>query len=201
MKHLTESTIDESLDGALPLARQQAVAVHLNQCPACRSRLEDLRRVADSLAALPDEPFTRDLAPAVLSALPAKRPALAWRLALGAQVGLALGLVALAVRRSGPVVRALLDAAVRPVLSLPHLAPRWSRLPALRLPSLSLPAFHMPAWHLPAFHLPQVGLTGLDLAPPHLVLLASAAAALFVVGNSILLGSPSRPRAPRRNRK
>jgi anti-sigma factor RsiW len=187
MKHLTESALNEYLDRALPAARQQAAAAHLDQCSACRSRLADLRRVAASLAALPDRALPGNLAPGVLSALPARRLALGWKLAMAVQAGLAIGLVILAVQLSAPTLRPLVEAGLRPALGLA----------ALRPPLLSLPAIRWSPLDLAPIHLPRIGAAGLDLSALNVIFLGVTAAALFLVGNGLLLGFPSRFRASR----
>jgi anti-sigma factor RsiW len=92
--HLDEVTLNEWLDDALPARERGDADAHLAACPHCAGRLAELRAVFIHLAALPEAPLARDLAPAVLARLPAPpKPAFGprWRWALALQATLALG--------------------------------------------------------------------------------------------------------------
>jgi hypothetical protein len=181
MRHLGESILNGYLDDTLRPAEQLAASVHLDGCPACRSRLESLRSLARTLAGLPEEPLRRDLARAVLSALPRTKPAAGWRLAAAAAAGLALGLLMV---RSGQVDR-----------SVQALA-RLAAPPGLEIPTLQLPELALPQFQLPAIRLPDLALPRLEAPNAQLLVLAASAAALGVVGNALLL-RPRRPSARR----
>ena len=76
---MTDTFVDrlsEYLDGELSPADRAAVDAHLAQCAACRSTLDDLRRVVARAAAVEDMPPDRDLWPGVaarISAVPETR--------------------------------------------------------------------------------------------------------------------------------
>ena len=163
MKHLTESQLNETLDGELEAGIRQAFETHLAGCAACRQALDELRRLDARLAALPEEPLLEDLSARVLERLPRRRSALAWKLALAAQAGFALGLFLLAA------------ANLLPQVEIPRF---WALLP-FSLPVLKLPEIELPALALPAFRLQPSTI--------QLAFLAASALLLWGVGNAILL--------------
>ncbi|PYO97928.1 MAG: hypothetical protein DMD60_05580 [Gemmatimonadetes bacterium] len=57
--------LSEYLDGELAPAEQTALEAHLASCDACRTTLEELRRVVTNARALDDRPPAADLWPAV----------------------------------------------------------------------------------------------------------------------------------------
>ncbi|PYP44031.1 MAG: hypothetical protein DMD50_15680 [Gemmatimonadetes bacterium] len=72
--------LSEYLDGEVTPAEQTALEAHLASCDACRTTLEELRRVVTNARALDDRPPTADLWPSVaarigLSARAKARPA------------------------------------------------------------------------------------------------------------------------------
>ena len=72
--------LSEYLDGELAPAEQTALEAHLPSCDACRTTLDELRRVVTNARALDDRPPAADLWPAVagrigLSARARTRPA------------------------------------------------------------------------------------------------------------------------------
>ncbi len=72
--------LSEYLDGEVTPAEQAALEAHLASCDACRTTLEELRRVVTNARALDDRPPTADLWPSVaarigLSARANARPA------------------------------------------------------------------------------------------------------------------------------
>jgi anti-sigma factor RsiW len=56
--HLTESVLHDFADGVLDAAAQAEAASHVGDCAACRARVDAVRRLQQSLRALP-----RDIAP------------------------------------------------------------------------------------------------------------------------------------------
>lgn len=115
--HLDEITLNEWLDDALPALEHTAAAAHLAACPHCAGRLAELRAVLARLDSLPEAPLARDLAPAVLSRLPARpapsAPAFAggwpWALALQAALAAALLLIAAPAAEVPPIAAAAAD--------------------------------------------------------------------------------------------
>src|SRR5438552_2880402 len=57
--------LSEYLDGEVTPAEQTALEAHLASCDACRTTLEELRRVVTNARALDDRPPTADLWPSV----------------------------------------------------------------------------------------------------------------------------------------
>jgi hypothetical protein len=96
--HLTDDLLNEYLDEALPADAHAGATAHLAGCPECAARLESLRALFATLAALPEAPLPRDLSAGVLSRLPQSQPemlpALNWVFA--AQAIAAIGLLAIA---------------------------------------------------------------------------------------------------------
>ncbi|MCC7361645.1 MAG: hypothetical protein IT317_19330 [Anaerolineales bacterium] len=191
--HLTDETLNEYLDEALPAAQAAGVAAHVSACVTCAARLRARRALFAELDGLPEAPIAHSLTPGVLAALPrqaamrnsahGRRPALRW-LAL-AEVAAALALLALA----WPIIGALLAEA-------PTLAAEW----LARLPTLTtidwlaaaqgwLAALKPPA---PSNWLP------IGLGPLTLGLAVAAAAAVWLVGNAVMLRRSVSLR-PRRN--
>ncbi len=122
-EHLADAELNEYLDGALAAEQRAAAAGHLAQCLACRSRLAELQALFISLDGLPDLSLRRDLAPAVMQALP-RGPAVGIRAAadphrpyfyaiFAAQVLLAVALLSLA----WPSVAGRLAGLIAPALS------------------------------------------------------------------------------------
>lgn len=164
MKHLTETQLNEYLDGELAGDEQNAAEAHLVACPDCRAALGELRALAAAVESLPEAPLPRDLASLALTQLPPPRLALGWKLVLAAQAGSALGLLLL-------VVANLLSNLRLPVLS---------NLPALALPLIQLP--------LPTFSslLPPSSFVS-HLSSFEILFLAASALLLGGLGNAVLL--------------
>ncbi len=179
--HLTDEALNEYLDAALAPAERAAAAAHLAACQPCTARLDTLRALFADLEALPAVPLARDLAPAVLRALPtatpmrnsvpARRPAIPW-LVLGEAFAAVL-LLALA----WPLIGALFTAA-----NLTSVAAEW----LARLPALTPAAWLADAQQAWAALFPAPNVT-FDLPPLTIGLAVAGAAALWLVGNGLLL--------------
>ena len=191
--HLTDETLNEYLDEALPAAPAAAVAAHLAECAGCTARLASLRALFAELDALPEVPLSRNLAPAVLAALPAtvamrktvtaRQPAIRW-VAVG-EVVAALALLVLA----WPLIAALLA-------GVPALAADWlARLPALASFDWLAQAQGWLAALLPT---PSSAWLPAGLGPLTLGLAVAAAAAVWLVGNAVMLRRSLSPRPRRR---
>jgi hypothetical protein len=74
MNHLTDSQLNEYLDGRLVADERRAVAIHLGSCDGCRMRLGEIQLVFDRLADLSEAPLSHDLTPAILTRIPQKSP-------------------------------------------------------------------------------------------------------------------------------
>jgi len=185
--HLTDEALNEYLDAALPPDERADAAAHLKHCLPCTTRLDALRALFTDLAALPDLPLTRDLAPAVLKALPAqapaptraRRPAGPWLLGAQLIVAVVIGVLA------WPLLATSLATITIPT-DLAALATGWLT---------RLPAFTPAAWLADAQSwlfslLPNVALNfdfGTTLTPLLIGAAVAGAAALWLVGNALLL--------------
>jgi hypothetical protein len=95
MKHLSESFLNQYLDRALSADELHRIETHLNGCPICSARLEQLHSLSSALKAYQDEPLGQDLTPSILRRLPEQRSPVVFRVLLVAQAGISVGLVAL----------------------------------------------------------------------------------------------------------
>ena len=174
--HLTDEHLNEYLDSG---AAVSSAAHHLDSCPACRARLEELRAVFTALESLPDLQLSRDLAPSILARLPASwgglafRPAAAQKWIITAQ---ALGALAIAAWLSSSLE---LPAAI-----LAYQPPTLDSILASFFALLS--SFDV---QLSTFNLPTAVI---DLQSSTVLMLAAAAILLGVVGNGILLRASPR---------
>ncbi|RME90040.1 MAG: hypothetical protein D6770_03280 [Anaerolineae bacterium] len=91
MKHISDFTLNEYLDEALPPAARREVETHLSACPTCQERLDDLRFVFATLERLPELPLQHDLAPAILAHLPSRQATPSFTLLQASQWGLVIG--------------------------------------------------------------------------------------------------------------
>jgi anti-sigma factor RsiW len=160
MNHLTETQINEYLDNALSTSEQRFIDRHLSGCTDCRSRMEALQSLFQTLDALPDGSLNRDLTPLVLNSLPEQKNRLGWKLVLAAQTGIALGLAIL-------VITNLL-----PLVTLPG---SFTAL-TMNLSQIELPTFHL---HVPTLNF--------QISTANLIFLAASALILWGVGNAALL--------------
>lgn len=163
MNHLTESQLNEYLDNAISAQKQRIIEMHISECAECHNKLEDMRGLFTTLAGLPEEALHHDLTPLVMSRLPDQKLRLGWKLVLGVQAGITLGLIT------------LLAVNLLPIVSRQTVAAVFS----LKLPIIELPVIHLPSFVLPTFSLqPSTG---------NLVFLAASALILWGVGNATLL--------------
>ncbi|MBI5595129.1 MAG: zf-HC2 domain-containing protein [Elusimicrobia bacterium] len=110
----TENILDLFVDGRLAAAQEARVGRHLEACPSCRARAEELQPLAFKAAAPAQAPA--GLADAILRRFNERSTAPAapvWRLTPAQAVGLAaLALLALSHGVPGPTTAALKPAAV-----------------------------------------------------------------------------------------
>lgn len=92
MNHLSESLLNQYLDLALGAAELRRIEVHLNECPDCSAKLEELRSMNSALMAYQEDPLPRDLTPLILGRLPERQSQAVFRLLLVAQAGVSVGL-------------------------------------------------------------------------------------------------------------
>jgi hypothetical protein len=88
MNHLSDSQLNEYLDGSLTAGPRHTAASHLKLCDSCRTRLAEFQLVFDQLAQLPEARLAHDLTPRVLARLPQENrlwtPILAFQFVLAA---------------------------------------------------------------------------------------------------------------------
>ncbi len=186
MSHLDETLLNEYLDDAMPAAARRDVEAHLQGCADCRSRLDDLRFVFSSLAALPEEAPARELVASILARLPRRRLGDIWRLAFAAQTVAALAaLLWLAPtfgKNSGrPSLGAMVEFAIPQIPAL-HLDQILNvELPAIAFPPLSLDLAP------PTFSLSTFNPSAFSLSTFKPIILAASAFLLWVIGNAVLL--------------
>jgi hypothetical protein len=176
MKHLTETDLNEYLDGLLEPAAQVHMQGHLSDCADCRTRLAALQTVFQALAAIPELAPGRDLTKAVLKSLPRDHIGLGWRLAFAIQAGLSLAVLL----RVSPLITNRING----------IFPKWTGrlgLPEMRFPDpanlhFSLPVLSLP--HLPSLLLP-ITITHTNFSI--WLVLGVAAVLLFIVGNFSLI--------------
>jgi anti-sigma factor RsiW len=175
-EHLTESLLNEYLDGALDPSGRQRVEVHLVACPECRAREEQLKRLFEALAGLTEQPLAHDLVSYVLPRLPRTPTNLAWKLVLAVQSGFTIALLILIgaplASRLASTFTWLTSQVAISLVSLPRMVPLLPPIPTMQLPRL-------PAVHLPVSFTP--GNSGLWLV------LGIAAGLLFLIGNFSLI--------------
>ncbi len=200
MSHLTDETLNEYLDEALPPAARAAAAAHLADCAACVARLASLQGVVARFEMLHVPALSRDLSAGVLRAIaqpnapaprPALRPALNWVFA--AQVVAALLLLAVA----WPVVSSLASAwlntgtgfglGLREALAEVQ---AWFAFIADPARAVEQGWAGLRGWWLELGATVDLSWPAAALGPVEAGLLAAAALGLWLVGNGLLLRQP-----------
>ena len=90
MNHLSDFQLNEYLDNILDESTRRALESHVETCPDCRARLEEVRLVSIDLENLHEVKLSHDLTPSVMVHLPQGKPR-TWTLFFTAQLGAALG--------------------------------------------------------------------------------------------------------------
>ena len=176
MEHLTETDLNEYLDGLMEPAAQARLQGHLSDCADCRARLAGLQTVFQALAALPELTPERNLSSSVLKKLPRNGFGLGWQLAFAIQAGFSLGVLLL----FSPLITGRI-AGILPSWK------RWLALPEIKFPNpvnfhFGPPVIPMP--HLPSLTLP-VTITQANFSI--WLILGIAAVLLFALGNFSLI--------------
>jgi hypothetical protein len=173
--HLTDNQLNEILDG-------RAASRHLDDCPDCRARLDDLRVLFTALESLPEAKLTRDLTASILARLPQRHDSPAWRWLFAAQIVGAIAITAW-----------LASSFEMPTIILAYQPPSLDSLLASLFVFLSSFSFELPTFDLQLTIINlQLPTFNLELSTFNLTLLIVSTAALWVVGNSLLLRTPAR---------
>jgi len=200
MNHLTDETLNEYIDEALPPSARAAAAAHLAGCAACAARLAALEGVVARFEAVQVPALGRDLSSDVLRAIaqvpapaprPAARPAINWVFA--AQALAALLLLALA----WPVVSSLASAWINSgpgfVLDLREAlaeAQAWFAFVADPVRAVEQGWSPLRGWWLSLGTVVDFGWPAAALGPLEAGLLLAAALGLWLVCNGLLLRQP-----------
>jgi hypothetical protein len=169
MSHLDESLLNEYLDEVLDQPTRGAVEAHLDACPDCRARLDDLRMVFYSLSLLDEKPLAHDLTSGIIDRLPAAALSPGWKLVLTLQAGVAMGLL-------GAIGQAVLGL-LRPVMDGRPLVSAWMGL-------MSRVSFHMPVVTIRPLDLSGYSL---PFSTPVTIVLLITVMILLWLGNTRLL--------------
>jgi hypothetical protein len=169
MRHLDESLLNEYLDEVLDQSARHKTEAHLDICPDCQARLNDLRVVFYGLGLLTEKPLDHDLTPVILSRLPESRLSPGWRVALAIQAGLSMGLL-------GAIAQVVFRA-LQPMLYLQLQTNAWADL------TNNIMA------HVPDINIQPMNLSGYSLpfSTPVTIALLVAVVILWGLGNARLL--------------
>jgi len=165
MNHLTETQLNEALDNALSAPEQHFIEKHLSGCADCRSKMEAMRSLFQTLDELPEEALHHDLTPLVMSRLPGQRINLGWKLVLATQTGTAIGMV---------------------IILLAHILAwfqpqEWLNAAFSQLTRLEFPISY------PSFTIPNFPALNFQPSSTNIIFLAISALILWSVGNATLL--------------
>jgi anti-sigma factor RsiW len=205
--HLDASLLNEYLDGVLPEVQRLVVELHISGCAQCSARLSELRRVFLTLQNLPEARLERDLSGQVVTAL---RPSLPVRRAAPRSLWLTTILQSFATlviilvllpfvaaslqdleQRSFLQVQALYASFIQQIepLAAPHfsqaLIEAWNALGARWVTGQQ--AVWAALKGIISFNIGRS--PRLQWSPPELALLAIVSISLWLIGNSLLLGT------------
>jgi hypothetical protein len=167
INHLTDDQINEILDG-------RAESRHFDDCTDCRARLDDLRTVFTALESLPEAKLLHNLTDSILARLPQRGISPAWKWLFAAQTIGAITITAW-----------LASSFQLPAAILVYQPPTFDSLIAQVVLFLSTIPLEVLSFTIPTINL--------ELSTFNLTLLIASAAALWVVGNGLLLrGATSR---------
>jgi len=164
--HLSDEQLNEILDGRL-------TAPHLDSCGECQTRLADLRAVFVALESLPETNLPRDLSESILSRLPHQKPSQAWNWLLALQLASTVG-----------VFIWFANLFQVPTEVAAYQLPSFNLLLGWLIASASSLQFSLPSLPESTFNL--------QLSPFNLTLLLLSTAALWIIGNNLLLRAPTR---------
>ena len=177
MTHLTDEQLNEVLDGAI---FDNSILGHLDTCPDCQARLEELHFVFTTLETLPEVAMPRDLTSSVVANFPVKswgglpiRPTRTWNWLSLAQT---LGAFA--------ILAWLASSFVLPPEIATYQPPTFDSLLTSVLSMLSSISTNIQA---PTF---DFRLLTIDLQSTTILTFIVSAAVLWLVGNGLLLRAP-----------
>ena len=184
MNHLSDFQLNEYLDNILDEPTRRALESHLETCPDCRARLEELQLVSDHLANLQEVKLSHDLTPSVMAHLPQGEPR-TWTLFFAAQLGAALGALLFILFELAQVVH------LPPASTFQSLIPeiRFS-IPSFQLSTLYSPfAIIHPFSRFPSslFRLPQLPTFQFPFSNIQIFVIVLFTLLLWLIGNAILL--------------
>ena len=177
MTHLTDEQLNEYLDSPPVPGLPSPVALHLDTCDECQTRLNDLRAVFTALESLPEVKLSRDLTSSVMAKLRPSwgglpiRPARTWTWlsltqALGALV----------------IFAWLASSFVLPPEIATYQPPTFDSLVVSALQLLSSFTFEAPTLTIQS--------STIDLQSTTILTFIVSAAVLWLVGNGLLLRAP-----------
>lgn len=103
--HLEEAMLYQYLDGAMSQLESREIETHIASCSRCLTRTQELQDLFETLEAWPNEPLTKDLAPAVMAAIQSRRDlSMGFKLVIVTQL---LALAALIISQWASVIDAL----------------------------------------------------------------------------------------------
>ena len=164
--HLSDEQLNEILDGRI-------TASHLDSCADCQTRLADLRATFVTLESLPEKDSPRNLSASILARLPQLKISRTWNWVLTVQAASALG-----------VFIWFASLFQVPAHIATYQPPSFESFIARLVASVSSLQFSLPS--LPDFS------ASTEFSMLNLSLLFLSAAALWIVGNNILLRAPAR---------
>jgi Putative zinc-finger len=184
MNHLSDFQLNEYLDHILDESTRRALELHLEACPDCSARLQELQLVSVHLANLHEAQLSHDLTKSVIAHLPQEQPR-TWTLFFAAQLGAALGALLFISLELAQAVH------LPPASTFRSLIPeiRFS-IPSFQLSTLySLFAIIHPFSPFPSslFYLPQLPTFQFPFSNGQIFVIALFTLLLGFTGNAILL--------------
>jgi len=191
MNHLSDFQLNEYLDHILDESTRRALESHLETCPDCRARLEELQLVSAHLANLHEVKLSHDLTTSVMAHLPQEEPR-TWKLFFAAQLGAALGALLF-------ILFELAQAVHLPPASTFH-----SPIPKIRfaIPNFQLSTLYslfaiihpFSLFPYSLFHLPQLPTFQFPFSNIQIFVIVLFTLLLWLIGNVILLREHSEVR-------
>jgi Putative zinc-finger len=195
MAHLSFSQLNEYLDETLEASTRENVQDHLQSCPECQARLNEIQGIFRLLGELPESELEHDLRPTLMLQL-GKKPTLPMHPIFAVQAGAALGTVLWLVIAASSLIRIPAIRFPYPGFQFPNLDPvslglAFQRSLPNALTNLPPPRLILPDSLMSFARLPELG-TQPSLS--HLALLIVSTLILGLIGNALLMDQTSRIR-------